>query len=256
MSTKQLLIFASIVFSIGVLAALVSLGFFNKPQNSSGPTIEQALQSASDQAVGSQNLTETAKNIVQSGITTNTTIVTNIPETNLSEFEEYSTFASFAKEGLVDKYKVDTLLDGSTVYSLSREEINLLGLDSRFYNLSQDPTLCENRCTLIKTKTGYLIGDLSIYYLSSFAVNGKIYWIGFIKDKEGYTIAQISEPYFKNAQVDNFTGQNITKINQKGPNSSEFVFDIQGNKSIEVDFKFSRSLPVEGFINGEPIGDD
>lgn len=259
MSIKQLIIAATTLFSIGVVIALVTTGFFDKTKsNENDLTIEKALESANNEAIGDQDLAETAKNIVQSGIVEGNTdnLITATFESedgSFSESEEYNTFVTFEKQVELDKYKVDTLLDNSVVYSLGREDIKSLNLETKFFNLNQNKNICINKCILIKTKTKYIIANSGLYYLSSFSANDKIFWLGFVKNSNDYTFAQISEPEFRNAQIDSFVDENIIKINQKGPNSSEYSFDIKDKDSIVVDFKDSSAVTD---ANNESLGED
>ncbi|MBC7472486.1 MAG: hypothetical protein H7196_04495 [candidate division SR1 bacterium] len=258
MSTKQLIIAAATLFSIGVIVVLITTVFFDKPKSDNNLTVEKAIESANNEVIGDQDLKQTAKNIVQSGIvksnTSNTTTaISDSPLGISSEFDEYRTFTDFEKEVELEKYKVDTLLDGSIVYSVSRENIKTLKLESKFYNIDLSKSICANRCTIIKTKMKYIVADLGLYYLSSFRTNDKIYWLGFIKNDQGYTFAQISEPEFRNAKTENFIDENITKINQKGQNSSEYSFNIKDQNSRIIDFKNSVTLLS---LNNDNVGDD
>jgi hypothetical protein len=240
--TKHTLIIVTVsLLGVGLLITLVNSLLYRGGGRQSGPTIDQALKSASDQSFGSQSVQDSAKSIIQQGIAKNDQ--TTAPIEN-SEFDEYKTsfdledLKSFTKIDnlqLLEKYKVDTLLDGTIVYSLTREAIGQLNLD-KYYRLGYDEELCRSTCVLVKTKIKYLVLDYNIYYLSSFTKDSSIVWIGLIKNSDGYVYAKIAEPNFLNPKLVYFTGGNVIKINQKSSNSSEYSFDIKNGDSASVNF--------------------
>jgi hypothetical protein len=258
MSNRTIIILVMSLLGLGTILGLINLGFFGS--NKSNLTIEKGLQDASLQSFDSQNIPDTAKSILQNTITQNNQ--NEVVKESL-EYYEYKSFTKIENLDLLEKYKVDTLLDNTIVYALTREAIGKLGIDA-YYRLGYDEKLCLSACTLVKTKDRYLVIDYDVYYLSSFSKNDKIFWIGFIKNADGYVYAKIAEPDFLNPKIVYFTGQNVTKINQKSPNSSEYSFELKNGDSIMVDFKDKN---IESTVNtietqilqdilNEPIGDD
>jgi hypothetical protein len=240
MSTKNLIFIAIGVFTVGIMVALVTGGFLNKPSADTGPTFEQGLQKATEESFNGQNPADVAKGVIQKVVKENDQIISIEPAQD-GEYETYSGLNKPIDEKLLEKFKVDTLLDGTIVYSLSREDIKSTGLSS-VYLIEIDPGRCLNNCTFVKTRKEYIKVSPLMYYLSSFSYNDKIYWIGFNKDVQGYTWAQISEPSFINSNADYFINKNIKKINQKEANSSIYIFDLEDGKSVTVDFKQSSLI--------------
>lgn len=248
MSNRTIIITVISLLAIGVILALINLGTFGGNKNSN-ITVDKVIQDANEEAFGGQDISNTAKAILQKGIASNDQ--SNIEGGN-EDYFEYNTIYSIENAPLLDTYKVDKLLDDTLVFSLSRDAISKLNLQN-YYPIDKNEKLCISGCTLAKQKDKYLIIDSNVYYLSSFSKANKTIWIGFVKGDNGYVYAKIAKPGFLNPKAVYFTGQNIIKINQKGPNSSEYSFDIKDKDSIVVDFKDSSAV-VDA--NNESLGEE
>jgi hypothetical protein len=231
MSNRNLQIAFISLLGVGILVAMVILGVFSGKNNTNTASFDQALKTATDNTFGNENIPNTAREIIQTGLTQN-----DLTNSGSSISDTLNTFESVDDPKLLEKYKVDTLIDGTIVYSLTREAIQLLNINS-YYGLGYNEKTCLSTCSLLKTKDSYLALDYDIYYLSSFEKDGKVLWIGFVKNSENYVYAKIAEPNFLNAKTVYFTGGTVTKINQKGSNSSQYSFDIKNGDPISVEFK-------------------
>jgi hypothetical protein len=240
MSNRNLQIAFISLIGVGILVAMVISGVFSGKNNTNTTSFDQALKTTTDNTFGNENIPNTAREIIQNGLIQNdlTNSGSNIDDT-------LNTFDSIDDPKLLEKYKVDTLLDGTIVYSLTREDIQLLNINS-YYGLGYDEKTCLSTCSLVKTKDAYLALDYDIYYLSSFEKEGKVLWIGFVKNTENYVYAKIAEANFLNAKTVYFTGGTVTKINQKGANSSEYSFDIKDGDPVSVNF---RDKVIEDEVN-------
>jgi hypothetical protein len=236
MSNRNLIILAIILVTLGLVIAIGTSGVLNKKDTNNDLTINQALQKASDQALNGQDTKKSAIGVLQKAIQTNDNLKKPTPTPGVNEYGANTLALDTFDANVLSKFKVDTLVDGSTVYALSREDITG-NKWTRYFPVDSDKNRCKNTCALIKTAKEYVIPDLNIYYLSSFKKDTQTYWIGFIKTSDGYTYAQISDPYFAKAKTVYFTGEYIKKINQKEQSSSIYSFDIDGQKPITVDFK-------------------
>lgn len=233
MPRNKLIITSMIFLTIGIVLVVASSGILNNNDSTDNLTIENAFQIATDQALDGQDIPETALTILRSGLEENENTSS---ENTVIVPEPYQLPLNANLPESLEANLVDTLIDGSKVYYLSRDYINSNNLN-KILSLESTEEKCINGCILIKTNKSYSVANTSIYYVSSFVIDSKPYWLSFVKTNDGYTYAQISDPYFLNSKVIYFTNEYVKKINRTELYSSKYKFELESGETITVDFK-------------------
>ena len=246
MSRKNLFILALLLLTVGVVLVIGNSGVLNQPKKTDQESINDVVQKAAQEATGGQSFRDAADSIL-SGAETSAPITAPINPVNgnststdsfgSGEADEYR--VTIPRDAIVEaslsKYKVDALLDGSSVYSIVRDQI----IDEKT-NAQLDKVRCFVSCLLVRTPDDWINGNGS-YYLSSFKKNGDVLWIAFYKTDEGYTYAETSKPRFKDRASYYFTDDRVLNIFQKDSINGIYLFETDRPSLITIDFKIDPS---------------